>query len=131
MLKNLFLTVLLLQPLTASAHSPLASSFPKNGEKLDVPPSEIVMVFKSPAKLIRISLAASSEKQRKSLLGRLFGGRDGELIVLDTSSLMTIGKRHTISLPPLGRGDYLFSWRALGEDAHVIKGELNFTIAGV
>ena len=51
MFKNLFFAILLIFPLTAFAHSPLDSSFPKDGEKLDKAPPEIIMVFKSPAKL--------------------------------------------------------------------------------
>ena len=131
MFKNLFLAILLIFPITANAHSPLASSFPQSGEKLNVPPAEIIMVFKSSAKLIKISLSALSEKQRKSPLGKLFGNYDREPIALDTSPLMKIRKRHIISLPLLGSGKYLFAWRAMGEDGHVIKGELNFNIVGV
>ena len=131
MFKNLFLAILLFLPMTANAHSPLASSFPQSGEKLNVPPAEIIMVFKSSAKLIKVSLSALLEKQSKSPLGKLFGNYDGEPIALDTSPLMKLRERHFISLPLLGSGKYLFAWRAMGRDGHVIKGELTFTIAAV
>jgi len=130
MFKNFFLAILLLLPMTAIAHSPLASSSPQNGEKLDMQPAEIIMVFKSPAKLIKVDLEKSADKQRKSLLGGLFGTDDGEPVLLGTSFLLKLGKRHVIPLPTLEMGNYTVSWRAIGEDGHVIKGELTFTTAG-
>ena len=131
MFKNLFLAVLLYLPMTANAHSPLASSSPRSGEKLNRPPAEITIVFKSPVKLIKVSLSALSEKRSKSPLGKVFGYHDSKPIALDTSPLMKLRKRHFISLPLLGSGKYLFAWRAMGGDGHVIKGEFAFTIAGV
>ena len=130
MFKNLFFAILLLLPMTAIAHSPLASSSPQNGEKLDMPPAEIIIVFKSPAKLIKVEMEKSSDKQRKSLLRGLFGNDDGEPVLLDTNFLLKLRKSHVISLPSLEMGDYTVSWRALGEDGHVIKGVLTFTVEG-
>ena len=131
MFKNLLLAILLFLPTAANAHSSLASSFPQSGEKLNVPPAEIILVFKSPAKLIKINLSALSKKHSKSLLGGLFGDNDRDPVELGTNPLLKIGKRHTISLPLLGNGEYLFAWRAIGEDDHVIKGEFNFAIGGL
>ena len=45
MFKNLFLAILLILPLTAIAHSPLDSSFPSDGEKLDTSSLEIIYYF--------------------------------------------------------------------------------------
>ena len=130
MLKNLLLAILLVLPIVANAHSPLASSSPQNGETLDEPPTEIFMEFKLPAKLIKVDLTKQSDKQGKNLLGRLFGGGDdGESLPLGTSFLMTIDKRQVIPLPsPLQDGSYSLTWRAMGEDGHVVKGELTFNI---
>jgi len=132
MLKNLLLAILLVLPIAANAHSPLASSSPQNGETLDEPPTEIFMEFKLPAKLIKVDLTKQSDKQGKNLLGRLFGGGDdGESLPLGTSFLMTIDKRQVIPLPsPLQDGSYSLTWRAMGEDGHVVKGELTFNIKG-
>ena len=132
MLKNLLLAILLVLPIAANAHSPLASSSPQNGETLDEPPTEIFMEFKLPAKLIKVDLTKQSDKQEKNLLGRLFGGGDdGESVPLGTSFLMTIDKRQVIPLPsPLQDGSYSLTWRAMGEDGHVVKGELTFNIKG-
>ena len=130
MFKNLLLAILSVLSLAANAHSPIVSSSPKNGEMLDLPPTEIVMEFKSPAKLIKVDLMKSSDKQGKSLLDGLFGGDDGESVPLGKSFLMTIDKRQVIRLPSLEEGRYTLKWRAMGEDGHVIKGDLTFTIQG-
>ena len=116
--------------MTVDAHSPLVSSSPKNGETLGPPPTEIVMEFKSPAKLIKVVLTKPSDKQEQSLMGRLFGADNSESVSLGTSFLMTIDKHQVIPLPPLEQGRYSLAWRAMGEDGHVIKGDLTFTIQG-
>ena len=130
MLKNLLLAIFLVLPISANAHSPLASSSPQNGETLDEPPTEIFMEFKLPAKLIKVDLTKQSDKQGKNLLGRLFGGDDGESVPLGTSFLMTIDKCQVIPLPSLKDGSYSLTWRAMGKDGHVVKGELTFNIKG-
>ena len=130
MLKNLLLAIFLVLPISANAHSPLASSSPQNGETLAEPPTEIFMTFKLPAKLIKVDLTKQSDKQGKNLLGRLFGGDDGESVPLGTSFLMIIDKRQVIPLPSLKDGSYLFTWRAIAEDGHLIKGDLTFNIKG-
>ena len=128
MFRNFLLTILITLPLIANAHSPLSSSSPQDGETLDAPPAEIVMDFKSPAKLIKVELKKSTSKQGNSFLGGLFGGDDGESVPLGESFLMSMNKRQIIPMPSLGEGDYLLSWRAMGEDGHVIKGELTFKV---
>ena len=129
MFRNFLLTMLIILPMAAHAHSPLSSSFPSDGETLDVAPVEIVMDFKASAKLIKVELMMSKDKQEKSLLGGLFGG-DGESVPLGKSFLMSMNKRQVIPMPSLGEGDYSLSWRAMGEDGHVIKGELTFKVGG-
>ena len=131
MFKNFLLTMLVFIPMAANAHSLLFASIPKDGEILNVPPGEIVMDFKSPAKLIKVELMKGKGDQGNSFLGALFGGDDGEPLPLGESFLMSMNKRQIIPMPSLGRGDYLLSWRAMGEDGHVIKGELNFSISGI
>ena len=129
--KNLLLAILLVLPIAANAHSPLASSSPQNGETLDVPPTVVFMEFKLPAKLIKVDLTKQSDKQEKSLLGGLFGGGDdGETVPLGKSFLMTTDKRQVIPLPSLKDGSYSLRWRAMGDDGHVVKGDLTFYIKG-
>ena len=128
MFKNFLLTILIILPMAANAHSPLSSSVPIDGETLQVAPVEIVMNFKSPAKLIKVELLKSKTNQENNFLRGLFGGDDGETVLLGESFLMSMNKRQIIPMPSLGEGDYLLSWRAMGEDGHVIKGELTFKV---
>ena len=128
--QSLSLSILLLLPMTAIAHSPLASSTPKNGETLVMSPAEIIMVFKLPTMFTKVDIKKSSQKQSKSLLGGLFGTNGSEPVLLGKSFLWKINTRHVISLPSLKIGDYKLAWRALGKDGHVIKGKLSFSIAG-
>ena len=131
MFKSLLLAILIVLPIAANAHSPLASSSPQNGETLDVSPTEIFMEFKLPAKLIKVDLRKQADKQGKSFLGGLFGSDDdGESVPLGRSFLMTIDKRQVIPLPSLKNGNYSLTWRAMGEDGHVVKGYLTFNIKG-
>ena len=128
MFRNFLLTMLIILPMAAHAHSPLSSSFPSDGETLDVPPVEIVMDFKASAKLIKVELMESKNKQGNGFLGGLFGGDDGEPVPLGKSFLMSMNNRQIIPMPSLGEGDYLLSWRAMGEDGHVIRGEITFKV---
>ena len=121
-------SVMLLMPVTANSHSPLISSFPQDGDKFHKAPTEIILVFKSTAKLIKVNLTKLSVEHGESLLGGFFGTDRGEQVLLDSTVLMKIKLRHVIPLPQLSKGDYLLVWRAMGEDGHVIKGELNFKI---
>lgn len=130
MFKNFLFTILVIVPMAANAHSPLSASIPKDKEILNVPPGEIVMDLKSPAKLIKVELMKVKNNKRNSFLSALFGGDDGEPLPLGESFLMSMKKRQIIPMPSLGRGDYSLSWRAMGEDGHVIKGELSFKVSG-
>src|SRR5210317_1284172 len=130
MFRNFLLTMLIILPMAAHAHSPLSSSFPSAGETLDVPPVEIIMDFKASAKLIKVELIKSNDKKGNGFLGGMFGGDDGEPVPLGKSFLMSMNKRQVIPIPSLGEGDYSLSWRAMGGDGHVIKGELTFKVGG-
>ena len=130
MFRNFLLTMLIILPLAANAHSPLSSSFPSDGETLDVPPVEIIMDFKASAKLIKVELIKSNDKKGNGFLGGMFGGDDGEPVPLGKSFLMSMNKRQVIPIPSLGEGGYVLLWRAMGEDGHVIKGELTFKVGG-
>ena len=125
---SLFLFILLIMPIAAIAHTPLASSIPANGEKLDISPTEIIMVFKFPTKLTRVDLKKSPQTKSRSLLKRLFGSDKSEPILLGKNSLLKTGTRHVIPLPSLKRASYELVWRAIGKDGHVIKGKLSFAI---
>jgi methionine-rich copper-binding protein CopC len=128
--KVILILLCLLFPLSALAHSPLSNLSPEDGAKLDEAPSEITMVFKSPAKLIKFELRKEQATTKKSLLGSLFGNDGGEVVPLPNAILMEMSSTHVIPLPEISSGRYQVKWRAMGEDGHVIKGDFGFTILG-
>ena len=126
--KVILILLCLLFPLSALAHSPLSNVSPEDGAKLQDAPTEISMVFKSPAKLIKLELLKEQASEKKSLLGSLFGNDGGEVVPLPNAVLMETSEAHVIPLPEITSGGYQLKWRAMGEDGHVIKGDLVFTV---
>ena len=126
--KVILILLCLLFPLSALAHSPLGNVSPEDGTKLDDAPSEISMVFKSPAKLIKLELLKGQASEKKSLLGSLFGNDGGEAVPLPNAVLMETSEIHVIPLPEITSGGYQVKWRAMREDGHVIKGEFGFAV---
>ena len=128
--KVILILLCLLFPLSALAHSPLSNVSPEDGAKLQDAPTEISMVFKSPAKLIKLELLKEQASEKKSLLGSLFGNDGGEVVPLPNAVLMETRETHVIPLPEITSGGYLVKWRAMGEDGHILKGDFGFTILG-
>jgi methionine-rich copper-binding protein CopC len=126
--KVILILLCLLFPLSALAHSPLSNVSPGDGAKLEDAPTEISMVFKSPAKLIKLELLKEKASAKKSLLGGLFGNAGGEVVPLPNAILMETSETHVIPMPEITSGDYHVKWRAIGEDGHVIKGDFAFTV---
>ena len=127
MFKNFLLTMLIILPMAANAHSPLSSSSPQDGETLDVPPVEIIMDFNSPAKLIKVELKKSKNKQGSSFLGGLFGGDDGESVPLGESFLLSMNKRQKKALVFIANnpGLWLFHCHMLEHNAAGMGGVLS------
>ena len=126
--KVILILLCLLFPLSALAHSPLSNVSPEDGAKLQDAPTEISMVFKSPAKLIKLELLKEQVSEKKSLLGSFFGNDGGEVVPLPNAVLMETSEAHVIPLPEITSGGYQLKWRAMGEDGHVIKGDFVFTV---
>ena len=101
---------------------------PGDGAKLEDAPTEISMVFKSLAKLIKLELLKEQVTTKKSLLGSLFGNDGGEVVPLPKAVLMETSETHVIPLPEVASGGYQVKWRAMGEDGQVIKGDFVFTV---
>ncbi len=128
MKKIILLFLFLITPTVTLAHSPLESVYPIDGSSLKMAPPKIEMVFKSPAKLIKLDMYEVSSEKKTKLLSKLIGSRKGEEISLNKDFLLKIRKRHTIPLPYLENGDYLIFWRAIGEDGHIVKGKFSFEL---
>ena len=126
---RLICVLLIMTPISAIAHSPIAYVLPKDGAVINKSPETIEIVFTGPSKLIKVSLQKFAPEANQSLVGSLLGSGEGVDIALDGDFLMQEGKRHLISIPSLEEGNYQTNWRAISEDGHTIKGEFSFIIS--
>ncbi len=108
--KVILILLCLLFPLSALAHSPLSNVSPGDGAKFEDAPTEISMVFKSPAKLIKLELLEEQASAKKSLLGSLFANDGGEVVPLPKAVLMETSETHVIPLPEVASGGYQVKW---------------------
>ncbi len=93
------------------AHAHLLKSVPENGSTIAVAPSQFVLTFAEPAKLTVLTLQKDAQPAQK-------------IGPLPTSAAPMI----SIPAPHLSAGRYVLSWRAVGNDGHVMPGKLSFTV---
>jgi copper resistance protein C len=93
------------------AHTHLVKSVPENGSTVAVSPPQFVLTFAEPAKLTALTLQKDAEPAKK-------------IGPLPTASAPLI----SIPAPHLSAGKYVLSWRAVGDDGHVMPGKLTFTV---
>ena len=95
---------------TAHAHAHLTAAVPAEGSAGKAP-EHIVLTFSESARITAMSLQREGEEPRK-------------LAPLPAE----MAARITIPLPKLLPGKYTLSWRAVGDDGHVVPGTLHFTV---
>ena len=109
-------TALLSVPVGASTtlHFSLIRSAPSKDQKLEVPPPRVQLWFsQAPAAVVsRITL---KREAREIALGKT--------IVDDKEKSM-----YADPVKPLEAGAYTVTWRAAGDDGHVLSGEVKFSI---
>lgn len=128
-MKILLLTLIfILKSTVVFAHSPLNSTSPKNNETLSQSPEQLKMNFKSGAKLVKITLLKQSDEEKNTIVSNLFSKSNNKKIKIEDNALMKMSPKHIIGLPKLTSGKYLFQWRAMSRDGHLIKGDINFII---
>lgn len=93
------------------AHTHLEKSVPADGSTLQAAPPSFVLTFAKPVKLTALSLQRGSDPGRK--LGPLPADAAAQV---------------SIPAPKLADGTYVLSWRAVGDDGHVMPGKLTFTV---
>ena len=124
------LIILILLPLQLNAHSPLEFSIPKNGALIDNAPNELVLSFKSPAKLIKVKVAEKQSTEKSSFLKKFLGTKQNNEYILHKNISKELNLSHILTLPELPPGKFIITWRAMGEDGHVLKGNISFEIQG-
>lgn len=94
------------------AHTHLESSMPADKAVLDKAPSELMLHFSEPMKLTAVTLRKQGE------------GEAHKLAALPKEPTANA----SVPLQSLSQGEYTVEWRAVGDDNHVMKGTLQFTI---
>jgi methionine-rich copper-binding protein CopC len=96
----------------ALAHAHLVKAVPGDGSTVTASPPKFVLTFNEPAKLTVVSLQKDAEPATK--IGPLPTTASAEI---------------SIPAPQLTAGKYVLSWRAVGDDGHVVPGKVSFTVA--
>jgi methionine-rich copper-binding protein CopC len=95
----------------AFAHAHLVKAVPADGSTVVISPPKFVLTFAEPAKLTALSLQKDAEPAKKV----------GPLPTTPATEI-------SIPAPQLVTGKYVLSWRAVGDDGHVMPGKLTFTV---
>jgi len=95
----------------AFAHARLVKADPADGSTVKVAPAKFVLTFSEPAKLTTLTLQKDAEPAKK--IGPLPTDASAEI---------------SIPAPKLAPGNYVLSWRVVGDDGHVLPGKLSFTV---
>jgi copper resistance protein C len=105
--------VLSLAVTVAFAHAHLQKTVPANGSRLDAPPTSVVLSFSEAAKLTACWIQKGDGPKQK------------------ISGLAAApAQQVSVPVPHLDPGTYVLSWRAVGDDGHVVPGQVQFTVAG-
>jgi methionine-rich copper-binding protein CopC len=95
----------------SSAHTKLAASSPADGAEVNIL-SEIRLDFSAAVKLTAVKLVDTSGTEIG--LGAIPGATAETFTVTITESLAT--------------GTYVISWRSISSDAHIVSGEIRFSV---
>lgn len=96
----------------AQAHAHLKQATPPDGSIVKAAPTAIVLRFSEAARLT----AAWIQRE---------GGRREKLHSLPEKPASQI----SVALPPLMPGRYVLSWRVMGDDGHILPGQMHFTVS--
>jgi copper resistance protein C len=106
-------SVLALVATAALAHAHLQKAVPADRSTVDTAPTNVVLTFSEAAKLTACWLQKADGPKQK------------------ISGLSTLpAQQISVPVPPLEPGTYVLSWRVVGDDGHVVPGQIQFTVAG-
>jgi methionine-rich copper-binding protein CopC len=104
--------VLSLAASVALAHAHLQKSAPADGGVVSTSPANVVLSFSEPARLTACWIQKGEEPKQKI-----------------TSLGTTPAQQISVPVPKLEAGTYVLSWRVVGDDGHVMPGQIRFTVA--
>lgn len=96
----------------ALAHAHLEKAVPANGASLGASPANVVLTFSEAARLTACWIQKN-------------GGAKQKIGSLPTSPSSQIA----VPLTQLEPGTYVVSWRVVGDDGHVLPGQIQFTVS--
>ena len=105
--------VLCLVTSVALAHAHLKKAVPADGGVVDSSPGNVVLSFSEPAHLTACWIQKGDGPKQKI---------DG----LPTTPASDI----SVPLPKLDPGTYVLSWKVVGDDTHIVPGQIHFTVSG-
>ncbi|HEY0340758.1 MAG TPA: copper resistance protein CopC [Steroidobacteraceae bacterium] len=97
----------------ALAHAHLKKAVPADGGVVSSSPANVVLSFSEPAHLTACWIQKTDGPKQK-------------ITGLPTSASPDI----TVPLPQLEPGAYVLSWNVVGDDTHVVPGQIHFTVSG-
>ena len=112
-MKNALLAVILgLCATSATSHSSLSSTTPKNNGVITKIPTEVLLNFKGKVRLTRVEMTHANHQ-----------GFD-----LDLSGHDGFTFDYAVPLVAMGIGAYSIDWRGLSADGHALNGSFNFIV---
>jgi methionine-rich copper-binding protein CopC len=103
-------SVLFVLVATAYAHAHLTAAVPAEGSAAKAP-QQVVLTFSEAVRITSMTLQREGEEPHKL-----------------TPLPAEVAARITVPLPKLSPGKYTLSWRAVGDDGHIVPGALHFTV---
>lgn len=97
----------------ALAHAHLKKAVPADGGVVSTAPANAVLSFSEPAHLTACWIQKADGPKQK-------------ITGLPTAASPDI----TVPLPQLEPGNYVLSWNVVGDDSHVVPGQIHFTVSG-
>jgi len=97
----------------AFAHAHLKKAVPADGGVVAASPANVVLTFSEPARLTACWIQKGDAPKQK-------------VSVLPAAPAAEI----SVPLPQLEPGSYVLSWKAVGDDTHIVPGQIHFTVSG-
>ena len=97
----------------ALAHAHLKQAVPADGSVVDTSPAHVVLSFSEPAHLTACWIQKGDGPKQKI-----------EGLPATASSDISV------PLPKLDPGSYVLSWKVVGDDTHIVPGQIHFTVSG-
>ena len=97
----------------ALAHAHLKKAVPADGDVVETSPANVVLSFSEPARLTACWIQKGDGLKQK-------------IEGLPTAPAADIA----VPLPKLEPGSYVLSWKVVGDDTHIVPGQIHFTVSG-